>query len=90
MLATRLTSALGLERQNQQPSTGMPLGARAPLVLTSTVSSRPMNSVPCSWHAFAAASSLSNCTKPYPCSLPAASSPHRDQKKKITPKTPAV
>ena len=64
MLATRFTSALGLERQNQQPSTGLPLGVREPLVLTSMVSSRPMKSLPCSWHARSAACSVSNCTKP--------------------------
>ena len=66
MLATRLTSALGLDRQNQQPSTGVPVGALPPsaAVATSTVSSRPMKSEPCSWQAFSAASCVWNWTKP--------------------------
>jgi len=75
MLATRLTSALGLDRQNQQPSTGSPVtGAPGPLVsaeAASTVSSRPMSDEPCRRSAASAPAALSNWTKPNPCSLPA-------------------
>ena len=71
MLTTRCRSAVSLERQNQQPATGSPLGSSGALVVAAAMNrSLPMRLMSVSWVARSAASTVSNCTKPQPM-LPA-------------------
>ena len=64
MLATSSTSAVGLLRQNQQPSTGLPGSGPCAggACWASMKSSRPMKSLPFSWQARSMASTEANCT----------------------------
>ena len=75
MLMTRSVSALGLLRQNQHPSTGLP-GSEAggrPAAAASMYSGLPIISMPLSPHARSTAPSDSNWTWAHPFNLPACS-----------------